>query len=132
MPGYDRASNHDSTGAGPGAPSTPTWYLPLERASAGHHADQPSWQQHAACRSLGPYFFGPDDEQSGARIRRERTARQICADCPVLAPCRRQGVETAEPYGIWGGLTERDRRDVRKSARGELVLRPRPSRQSRT
>ncbi|MGV9734059.1 WhiB family transcriptional regulator [Rhodococcus aetherivorans] len=66
---------------------------------------------HAACRSLGDYyFFPPDDERDHDRNRRERAAKEICATCPVLAPCRNLAHDTDVPYGVWGGLSESERR----------------------
>ncbi|MBX4171721.1 WhiB family transcriptional regulator [Rhodococcus sp. DMU2021] len=39
-------------------------------------------------------------------------ARRICSRCPVLESCRRFAVETGQPHGIWGGLTESERRNL--------------------
>ncbi len=63
-------------------------------------------------------FFSPDGERGYARARRERAAKRICQDCPVLTECRTHAVTAAEPYGIWGGLSEADRnRRKRRTAR---------------
>jgi hypothetical protein len=40
-------------------------------------------------------------------------ARQICASCPVRQPCLDYALSHAITHGIWGGLTERDRRPLR-------------------
>ncbi|TQC43097.1 WhiB family transcriptional regulator [Rhodococcus sp. WS4] len=83
--------------------------------SAPHHlADPPdpaAWQRHAACRGTDTsMFFSPDMERGLSRARRESRAKQICHACPVLAACRDYALTAAEPYGIWGGLSENDRR----------------------
>ncbi|MGX7730134.1 WhiB family transcriptional regulator [Rhodococcus sp. 2H158] len=75
----------------------------------GHH-----WRLHARCRFVGPdTFYAPEDETWGERQRRERAARDICAACPVRLPCRDHAVKNKEQHGIWGGLTERERRGLR-------------------
>jgi len=54
-------------------------------------------------------FFYTDGERGPRRKNRENAAKAICASCPVLQACRKQALTLAEPYGIWGGLTEDDR-----------------------
>ncbi|MDQ4445404.1 WhiB family transcriptional regulator [Bifidobacterium longum] len=39
-------------------------------------------------------------------------AKQACLSCPVRAECLRQALETGEQYGIWGGMTPEERRDL--------------------
>ncbi|SEE85902.1 Transcription factor WhiB [Rhodococcus jostii] len=80
-----------------------------------------SWEGRAACRGIeSSVFFSPDGERGHARARRESGARQICQDCPVLAQCRDHALSNDEPYGIWGGMTEADRRrHTRRLRRGE-------------
>ncbi|NGP06279.1 WhiB family transcriptional regulator [Rhodococcus sp. 14C212] len=76
--------------------------------------DGHSWRLHARCRFVGPdTFYAPEDETWGERQRRERAARDICAACPVRLPCRDDAVKNKEQHGIWGGLTERERRGLR-------------------
>ena len=68
------------------------------------------WQESAACRELPTeMFFYTDGERGPRRKNRENAAKAICAPCPVLQLCRKQALSLAEPYGIWGGLTEDDR-----------------------
>ena len=70
-----------------------------------------TWQRDAACRNLGSrLFFAPDGEQASARRQREAAATAICARCPVQAPCALYALATRQRYGVWGGLTEDDRR----------------------
>ncbi|MCK8673263.1 WhiB family transcriptional regulator [Rhodococcus sp. HM1] len=59
---------------------------------------------------MGYLFFAPEDEPKGPQVRREREAKRICYQCPVLNQCRTYALSTREPYGVWGGTTERDRR----------------------
>ncbi|MGW4339749.1 WhiB family transcriptional regulator [Rhodococcus koreensis] len=73
------------------------------------------WQTHAQCRPLDTDLFFPrEGEGHGARIRRERTAKEICQSCPVRNQCQNHALSTGEPFGIWGGTTEKDRRHLRQ------------------
>ncbi|PBC36898.1 WhiB family transcriptional regulator [Rhodococcus sp. ACS1] len=73
--------------------------------------DSGEWRARAACHGAElTVFFSPDAERGRARDRREARARQICQRCPVLAPCRDHALAVGEPYGVWGGMTEGDRR----------------------
>ncbi len=68
------------------------------------------WRMAAACgRVDSALFFGPERELPTARRLRERQAKEICASCPVAVPCRTHALARRELYGIWGGLSERDR-----------------------
>jgi WhiB family redox-sensing transcriptional regulator len=73
-------------------------------------ADEWDWQFEGACRTMDPeMFFHPDGERGPRRRNRENAAKAVCASCPVLQKCREQALAVAEPYGIWGGLSEDDR-----------------------
>lgn len=83
--------------------------------AAGVDLGAEDWRESAACRGLDTgAFFAPDKERGHARTARERRALQICQACPVLTECRDQALAAAEPYGIWGGMTEKDRRRHRR------------------
>jgi WhiB family transcriptional regulator, redox-sensing transcriptional regulator len=70
------------------------------------------WQERAACR--GPQssiFFPPSNfERKDDKDRREGNAKGICAGCAVRTACLEYAIEIREPHGIWGGLTEGERR----------------------
>lgn len=76
------------------------------------HARGLAWKERAACR--GPHalvFFPPaQPERRDEREAREAKAKAICAQCPVREPCRDFALAVREPHGIWGGLTESERR----------------------
>ncbi|AWZ07895.1 WhiB family transcriptional regulator [Streptomyces sp. ICC1] len=75
------------------------------------------WQEEAACRELGSrLFFHPAGEHGPDRELRAAAAKEVCALCPVQRDCLRHALEVAEPFGIWGGLTERERRPLRARA----------------
>ncbi|AVH24797.1 WhiB family transcriptional regulator [Nocardia cyriacigeorgica] len=69
------------------------------------------WQLRGSCRGVeSAVFFHPDGERGRARAARVRRAKQICDSCPVLAQCRNYALAVSEPYGIWGGMSEDERR----------------------
>ncbi|GHB79052.1 transcriptional regulator WhiD [Streptomyces cirratus] len=76
---------------------------------SAHHYWQ--WQARAACRDLGSNrFFHPAGERGEDREVRDEAAKQVCAGCPVRAACLEHALTTREPFGVWGGLTEEERR----------------------
>ncbi|KEI45003.1 MAG: WhiB family transcriptional regulator [Saccharopolyspora rectivirgula] len=77
------------------------------------------WQMKAACRHMSTQrFFHPENERGNARARREQRAKEICARCPVIEQCREYALQADEPYGIWGGLGERERWEIIAQRRG--------------
>ncbi len=70
------------------------------------------WRERAACLAHPAIlFFGLDDTEPPAERRvREDEAKRICATCLVRAECLEYALDTKEPYGIWGGLTELERK----------------------
>ncbi|MGC0366936.1 WhiB family redox-sensing transcriptional regulator [Rhodococcus sp. 27YEA15] len=79
--------------------------------------DERDWRLQGHCRYLGDVFYAPENESLGVRLRRERTARSICAQCPVNVRCRDHALRNREEHGIWGGLTELERNSVRRPHR---------------
>lgn len=74
--------------------------------------DDHSWRERAACLSHpSVLFFGLDDAETPAERRaREEKAKQVCATCEVRRECLDYALAAREVYGIWGGLTEIERR----------------------
>jgi WhiB family redox-sensing transcriptional regulator len=69
------------------------------------------WQLQAACRDLdSAQFFHPEHERGMRKAKREEQAKAICHRCPVLQACREHALSAHEPYGVWGGMTEEERR----------------------
>ena len=54
-------------------------------------------------------FFSPDGERGPARDAREARAKAICARCPVIRECAAYAIAAGERFGVWGGLSERER-----------------------
>ena len=76
------------------------------------------WQVKAACR--GPqaavFFPPPQFERKADRLERERRAKAICGECPARQECLEYALANDERFGIWGGLSERERRKLKKRA----------------
>lgn len=64
--------------------------------------------EQAACRGVDPDLFFP---VRGAPCTE---AKRICAGCPVQEPCKEWAIETRQPYGIFGGLSARQRSQARR------------------
>ena len=67
-----------------------------------------AWQDNGACRGADADLFFPE---RGASTRR---AKQICSECAVRVECLEYAICTGEKFGIWGGMSERERRRIRK------------------
>lgn len=71
------------------------------------------WQRHGSCRNLdSAVFFHPDGERGFARSDRVARAKQICRGCPVIVQCRHHALTVEEPFGVWGGLDENERKEA--------------------
>jgi WhiB family redox-sensing transcriptional regulator len=78
--------------------------------------DEGGWRGHAACRGADPELFFPIGS-AGPALKQIAAAKAICARCPVRKACLRFALGTGQNYGIWGGLTEDDRRVLRRNKR---------------
>ena len=69
------------------------------------------WREDAACRGADvEIFFPPTDEAADQ-------AKAICAACPVREECLEYALLTRQDDGVWGGLTETERRRLRRRLR---------------
>jgi WhiB family redox-sensing transcriptional regulator len=81
--------------------STPT-VLPLI------DAEELAWQERALCAQTDPEAFFP--EKGGST----REAKRVCTVCEVRVECLEYALDLDERFGIWGGLSERERRRLKK------------------
>ena len=72
--------------------------------------EETSWQERALCAQTDPEAFFP--EKGGST----RDAKKVCLVCDVRQDCLEYALENDERFGIWGGLSERERRRLRKQA----------------
>jgi len=73
-----------------------------------------NWDEEAACRSTDPDVFFPRDDIQG-RGYDVRAAKRVCVGCPVRSQCLEFALTARLEYGVWGGLTETERRSLRRS-----------------
>jgi len=73
---------------------------------------QEDWQVRAACRGPQAAVFFPPmlPERRTEKRYREAKAKEICAECPVVDECLAYALAIREQHGIWGGLSENERR----------------------
>ena len=69
-----------------------------------------AWQDRALCAQTDPEAFFP--EKGGST----REAKRVCRSCEVRAECLEYALEHDERFGIWGGLSERERRRLKRQA----------------
>lgn len=69
--------------------------------------DDITWRHHALCRQVDAELFFP--EKGGSN----REAKRLCARCPVRTPCLEEALVNDESFGVWGGMSERERRQYR-------------------
>jgi WhiB family redox-sensing transcriptional regulator len=74
-------------------------------------AEQEAWMRDALCAQTDPEAFFP--EKGGST----REAKKVCQSCPVRAGCLEYALAHDERFGIWGGMSERERRRLRRRPR---------------
>ena len=87
----------------PVAPVLPIFGTPADDGLMG-------WQERALCAQTDPEAFFP--EKGGST----RDAKKVCGACNVRSQCLEYALANDERFGIWGGLSERERRRLRKRA----------------
>jgi WhiB family redox-sensing transcriptional regulator len=70
--------------------------------------DEKRWQDGGNCRGLDPDLFYPERGAS------TREAKAVCRGCDVREDCLEYALANGEKFGIWGGLSERERRRIRR------------------
>jgi WhiB family transcriptional regulator, redox-sensing transcriptional regulator len=82
-------------------------------------AAEESWRDHALCRDTDPELFFPVGTTGHALTSIEH-AKQVCQECKVTRDCLDFALETNQDSGIWGGLSEEERRAIRRQRAAEL------------
>ena len=73
------------------------------------------WREDALCREVDPDRFFP--EKGGTTA----PAKQVCRRCAVAEECLAYALEHDERFGIWGGLSERERRQLKRAPVREVA-----------
>lgn len=96
----------------PGASSLPSSLtMPTIGATAVVHDGEKielSWQERSLCAQTDPEAFFP--EKGGST----REAKRVCLSCDVRSECLEYALAHDERFGIWGGLSERERRRLKR------------------
>ena len=83
--------------------------MPVTLPSAFFEGPDRSWQSRANCMGVDPDLFFPERGAS------TREAKAVCRGCVVREECLEYAIANGEKFGIWGGMSERERRRVRRS-----------------
>ena len=78
--------------------------------------DAASWEPRAACLQVPGLFAVALTAPAPERDERAQAAKAVCSVCPVLAECRDYALRVREPLGVWGGLSEKERRALLSSS----------------
>lgn len=79
-------------------------------------AQTPNWQALGACRIEDSEMFFPIGDSIHAKMQTEE-AKAVCRRCPMVERCLAWALETRQDFGVWGGLSEDDRRRLHKRKR---------------
>jgi len=71
------------------------------------------WRHEATCRSEDPELFFPVSEIGQGAIQVDE-AKLVCSACKVRAQCLEWALSSGSDYGVWGGLSESERKALRK------------------
>ena len=74
------------------------------------------WIQHGRCIGEDPELFFPVGT-TGPAVTQTLEAIAVCRACPVRAECLEWSLETCQDAGVWGGVGEEERRDIRRRRR---------------
>ena len=75
--------------------------------------NQPIFDGPARCAEVGGDQFYPDDFSTGGATVLYEQARRVCMSCEVRLECAEWAITHNEEYGMWGGLTPRERKEIR-------------------
>ena len=66
------------------------------------------------CMNTDPELFFPDQD---ANVNLYKTAKELCATCPIIKQCLEYALKTNEEFGVWGGLTAFERRKLKRGGK---------------
>lgn len=104
----DNAPHIDAGPTPLGIPGRPQLSLVPEHIDVYPETEDDQWQERALCAQTDPEAFFP--EKGGST----REAKRICQGCEVKDACLEYALAHDERFGIWGGLSERERRRLKR------------------
>jgi WhiB family transcriptional regulator, redox-sensing transcriptional regulator len=81
------------------------------------------WWNKAACRSADPELFFPIGT-TGPALEQIEVAKQVCRRCEVADACLEWALRTGQDAGVWGGLSEVERRTLKQQRRERIQSAP--------
>ncbi|MFE6270460.1 WhiB family transcriptional regulator [Streptomyces goshikiensis] len=90
----------------------------IVRTSYAPSTDRPvntNWRARSVCKDEDPDLFFPIGNTGPALLQIEE-AKAVCRRCPVMETCLRWALESGEESGVWGGLSEDERRAMKRRA----------------
>ncbi len=82
-----------------------------------------SWRDRAECRYEDPDLFFPVGT-TGPAITQIAQAKAVCARCPVREPCLEWALDANQMSGVWGGMSEDERRAYRRAGAHRTAPQP--------
>lgn len=79
-----------------------------------HDWDAEAWRTRSLCRDSNPDLFFPVGT-TGVALDQIDAAKAVCEACPVRTECLEFALGTNQEAGVWGGLTEDERRKIKKA-----------------
>jgi len=100
---------------------SPRARLAVAPGSPASYDDPHGWRKDALCQGVETDLFFPAGELSEEPVQQAAAAKAVCARCPVREACLEYALETDQPFGVWGGTTEAERRSIRRRRRRRPV-----------
>lgn len=85
----------------------------MTNITAGQDGNAIDWRQRSACREEDPEIFFPVGSDGPALLQISE-AKAICHRCPVASTCLSWALETGQDAGVWGGMSEDERRALKR------------------
>lgn len=79
------------------------------------------WRDESSCSTVDPELFFPSGP-GGLSAMQERNAKTVCGNCPVRRECLEYALESGQHVGVWGGLSEAERRGLSKVRVSTMTL----------
>jgi WhiB family transcriptional regulator, redox-sensing transcriptional regulator len=81
-------------------------YVQDEKMTLRPREGIPAWMEKGLCNQVDPELFFPESDREATV---SKIAKRICRHCDVWRECRAYALEYDERFGIWGGMTKRER-----------------------
>jgi WhiB family transcriptional regulator, redox-sensing transcriptional regulator len=102
--------------------SLPGSGLSVSNTKPSEENDHMDWRHRAVCRDEDPELFFPIGNTGPALMQIEE-AKAVCRRCPVMSECLSWALESGQDAGVWGGLSEDERRALkRRNARARARM----------